>query len=247
MADHQAAAPVNFNVSDADEKNSNDGEISADLDLDSIPNQIGNAILQINGNDMDMSMSIVRQPTGSLSIADVKTLYNILLEMGTILSTDGMNVNIYNCYNNGNMEEESKEESKDVGIHTDANPNASADASADVNANANANAKNSVPSGSGADLVGIEGREKKEIDENTEANMNMNKNKNIHANNNTNKKRHHEEELLKRVNVDVGQYSYSMCLSKGGLVYMVKKQNTASSMLTWGHAGDSAECMTHDS
>eukprot|EP01083_Nonionella_stella_P060476 157906_1 len=210
MADHQAATSTNL----SDEKNSNldgntGGEISADLD--SIPNQIGNAILQINGSSDgrgdDMDMSIVRQPTGSLSIADVKTLYNILLEMGTILSTDGRNVNVHsdshNGYNNGNMREE---ESKDVG----------ADANADVGADVNENA------GSCDDLVDVEGREKKQIDENTDANMN----KNIHAN--TNKKHQYEEELLKRVNVDVGQYSYSMCLSKGGLVYMVKKQNTAS-------------------
>eukprot|EP01083_Nonionella_stella_P060477 157907_1 len=217
MADHQAATSTNL----SDEKNSNldgntGGEISADLD--SIPNQIGNAILQINGSSDgrgdDMDMSIVRQPTGSLSIADVKTLYNILLEIGTILSTDGRNVNvntdIYNGYNNGNMEEESKEESKNVG--TDANANSSAD----VNTNTNT----SVPSGSATDLVGMEGWEKKQIDENTDANMNINAN--------ANKKHHQEEEFLKRVNVDVGQYSYSMCLSKGGLVYMVKKQNTAS-------------------
>lgn len=195
MADHQANA---LNLSD--EKNSNNANLDGSeisTDLDSIPNQIGNAILQVNGDSgSSITMSIVRHPTGSLSMADVKTLYNILLEIGTILSTDGRNVNSdIDNGSNGNMEEEGKEESKDVV----------------VDANANADTGTSV----GADLVEPEGREKKQNDENIDADINASAN-------------YQKEEYLKRVNVDVGKYSYSMCLTKSRLVYMVKKQNTVS-------------------
>mmetsp|Transcript_2124 Transcript_2124/g.2472 ORF Transcript_2124/g.2472 Transcript_2124/m.2472 type:complete len:108 (+) Transcript_2124:285-608(+) len=55
---------------------------AAAVDLESIPNQIGYAVL--NATDG----SIVRPISGSLSMDDVMTLHKMLLEMGDILYTD---------------------------------------------------------------------------------------------------------------------------------------------------------------
>jgi hypothetical protein len=50
------------------------------IDLDSIPNQIGHAILRASDGD------IVRQPTGTLTAADLNVLYKMLLETSDVLN-----------------------------------------------------------------------------------------------------------------------------------------------------------------
>lgn len=51
------------------------------IDLDSIPNQIGHAILKSSDG------SIVRQPTGTLTVADLNLLYKMLLETADVLNS----------------------------------------------------------------------------------------------------------------------------------------------------------------
>ena len=63
------------------------------VDLESIPNQIGHAILRsANG-------SILKPPNGSLTTNDVEILYKMLLEMGSILKEGSSS-------DNGNAKEE---------------------------------------------------------------------------------------------------------------------------------------------
>eukprot|EP01083_Nonionella_stella_P060689 158360_1 len=50
------------------------------VDLDSVPNQIGNAILRASNG------SIVKSPNRSISERDLNILYKMLLEMGHILN-----------------------------------------------------------------------------------------------------------------------------------------------------------------
>jgi hypothetical protein len=63
------------------------------VDLESVPNQIGNAILRSSNG------SILKAPNGSLSEQDTNILYKILLEMGYVLkdqtqaNADGESVN----------------------------------------------------------------------------------------------------------------------------------------------------------
>ena len=49
------------------------------IDLDSIPGQIGHAIVSITDG------TILRPPTGSLSKQDVEIVYRMMLEIGTVL------------------------------------------------------------------------------------------------------------------------------------------------------------------
>ncbi|KAL7453333.1 hypothetical protein ACHAWC_008447 [Mediolabrus comicus] len=49
------------------------------IDLDSIPGQIGHAIVRIADG------TILRPPTGSLSNQDVEIVYRMMLEIGTVL------------------------------------------------------------------------------------------------------------------------------------------------------------------
>ena len=49
------------------------------IDLDSIPGQIGHAIVRITDG------TILRPPTGSLSKQDVEIVYRMMLEIGTVL------------------------------------------------------------------------------------------------------------------------------------------------------------------
>lgn len=63
------------------------------IDLDSIPGQIGHAIVRITDG------TILRPPTGSLSKQDVEIVYRMMLEIGTVLEggtggKDTMNNNI---------------------------------------------------------------------------------------------------------------------------------------------------------
>ena len=66
------------------------------IDLDSIPDQIGNAILRVTDG------TILRPPTGSLTEQDVEIIYRMMLEIGTILEggTGGKYPNRDNYYNN---------------------------------------------------------------------------------------------------------------------------------------------------
>mmetsp|Transcript_13182 Transcript_13182/g.22485 ORF Transcript_13182/g.22485 Transcript_13182/m.22485 type:complete len:135 (+) Transcript_13182:50-454(+) len=52
---------------------------SAIIDLDSIPGQIGHAILRASDG------TILRPPTGSLSEQDLMIVYRMMLEIGTVL------------------------------------------------------------------------------------------------------------------------------------------------------------------
>ena len=52
---------------------------SAVIDLDSIPNQIGHAILRSSDG------TILRPPSGSLSDQDVVVIYRMMLEIGAVL------------------------------------------------------------------------------------------------------------------------------------------------------------------
>ncbi|KAL7492576.1 hypothetical protein ACHAWT_001662 [Skeletonema menzelii] len=49
------------------------------IDLDSVPGQIGNAILRASDG------TILRPPTGSLTEQDVMIVYRMMLEIGTVL------------------------------------------------------------------------------------------------------------------------------------------------------------------
>ena len=49
------------------------------IDLDSIPGQIGNAIIRASDG------TILRAPTGSLTEQDVMIVYRMMLEIGTVL------------------------------------------------------------------------------------------------------------------------------------------------------------------
>jgi hypothetical protein len=67
------------------------------VDLESVPNQIGHAILRSSNG------SIIKPPNGSLSSHDVNILYKMLLEMGHILNDQTSAVN-------GNTNSNKKEE-----------------------------------------------------------------------------------------------------------------------------------------
>lgn len=56
-----------------------------DVDLESVPNQIGHAILRAADG------SALKPPNGSLSANDVEVLYKMLLEMGHILKPQSSN------------------------------------------------------------------------------------------------------------------------------------------------------------
>ena len=53
------------------------------IDLDSIPNQIGSAILSPDG-------TLLRPPSGSLTEKDVAIIYRMMMEVGTVLEGEGM-------------------------------------------------------------------------------------------------------------------------------------------------------------
>ena len=54
------------------------------IDLESIPGQIGHAILRASDG------TLLRPPTGSLTEHDVGIVYRILLEIGTVLEGEGV-------------------------------------------------------------------------------------------------------------------------------------------------------------
>ena len=63
------------------------------IDLDSIPGQIGNAIIRASDG------TILRAPTGSLTEQDVMIVYRMMLEIGTVLEggTGGKDDNNNTC------------------------------------------------------------------------------------------------------------------------------------------------------
>jgi hypothetical protein len=71
------------------------------IDLDSIPGQIGHAILRASDG------TILRPPTGSLTEQDVMIVYRMMLEIGTVLEggTGGGKDNDDNDTNNSNAVE----------------------------------------------------------------------------------------------------------------------------------------------
>lgn len=69
------------------------------IDLDSVPNQIGHAILRSSNGD------IVRQPTGSLTVTDSNLLYKMLLETADVLN-NSEDVIQRVCVSGGNEEVE---------------------------------------------------------------------------------------------------------------------------------------------
>lgn len=66
------------------------------IDLDSIPGQIGHAIIRITDG------TILRPPTGTLSKQDVEIVYRMMLEIGTVLEggTGGKDINMNNISDN---------------------------------------------------------------------------------------------------------------------------------------------------
>ncbi len=63
----------------------NDDTDDVDLDLDSIPGQIGHAILRASDG------TIMNGPTGCLTERDARVAYRMMLEVGTVLSGDDAN------------------------------------------------------------------------------------------------------------------------------------------------------------
>ena len=57
---------------------------SNEIDLDSVPSQIGHATLRAADG------TILRSPTGSLTEKDVGIVYRMLLEIGTVLNGEGL-------------------------------------------------------------------------------------------------------------------------------------------------------------
>ena len=55
-----------------------------EIDLDTVPGQIGQAILRASDG------SLLRPPTGSLTERDVGMVYRMMLEIGTVLDGEGL-------------------------------------------------------------------------------------------------------------------------------------------------------------
>ena len=64
------------------------------IDLDSIPGQIGHAIIRISDG------TILRPPTGSLTKQDIEIIYRMMLEIGTVLEGGTGGKDYHNDYNN---------------------------------------------------------------------------------------------------------------------------------------------------